>query len=181
MKKIIAIAALSAALTTSAFAADNTVYATVGLGSANFQNNSLGFPNPGKFDVGLGYSFSPTLAAELSYHTFGDSTLVNAITGVSVTIKSSSLTIGVVGSYPISEQVSLLGKIGLASNKAEASSNTGFSSSVSKTSMYYALGGEYNINQKYAVRAQYEDFGDFEDAANPFGITAFGINAVVKF
>jgi OOP family OmpA-OmpF porin len=181
MKKIIAIAALSAALTTSAFAADNTAYVTAGLGSANFNNNSLGFPNPGKFEFGIGYTFTPTLAAELSYHKFGDSTLTNAQNGVSVTIGSSSLTAAVVGSYPISDQVSLLGKIGFASNKADATSNTGFSSSISKTSMYYALGGEYNINQKYAVRAQYEDFGDFEDATNPFGITAFGISAVVKF
>ncbi|MDQ7003174.1 MAG: hypothetical protein Q9N02_10905, partial [Ghiorsea sp.] len=61
MKKIIAIAALSAALTTSAFAADNTTYLTAGLSSATYKTTG-GFPNPGKFELGLGYAFSPTLA-----------------------------------------------------------------------------------------------------------------------
>ncbi len=86
-----------------------------------------------------------------------------------------------VGSYPISEQMSLLGKIGFASNKVDITSNFGVSASDSKTSLYYALGGEYNINQKYAVRAQYEDFGDLDSGTNPASATAFGISAVVKF
>ncbi len=179
MKKIIAIAVLSAALTTSAFAADNTTYVNIGLGSATYKNMG-DLPNPGKFDLGIGYSFTPTLSAELSYHKFGDSTVVYIGSG-SVTVSASSVTAAVVGSYPVNDQVSLLGKIGLASNKADASSTTGSSASVSKTSLYYALGGEYNINQKYAIRAQYEDFGDFESATNPMSATAFGFSAIVKF
>lgn len=178
MKKIIAIAALSAALTTSAFAADNTVYATVGLGSATFKDTGS-FPSPSVFDLGVGYSFTPTLSAELSYHQFGDSTLV--VGANSATASVSSLTAAVVGSYPISEQVSLLGKIGFASNKLDITSNIGINFSDSKTSLYYALGGEYNINQKYAVRAQYESFGDIDSSSNPASATAFGVDAVVKF
>ena len=138
-------------------------------------------PNPGKFDLGLGYSFTPTLAAERSYHIFGDSTVVYP-NGNSLTASVSSFTAAVVGSYPISDQVSLLGKVGFSSNKVDVTSNVaGVGASLSKTSLYYALGGEYNINQQYAVRAQYEDFGDFEDATNPMSATAFGISAVVKF
>jgi opacity protein-like surface antigen len=180
MKKIIAIAALSAALTTSAFAADNTAYVTAGLGSVTYKNAGA-FTNPGNFELGIGYTFTPTLAAELSYHKFGDSTLANAQTGASATVSVSSITAAVVGSYPINEQVSLLGKIGFASNKWDLTSNVGVSGNGSKTSLYYALGGEYNINQNYAVRAQYEDFGDISSGTNPLGATAFGVSAVVKF
>ena len=183
MKKIIAIAALSAALTTSAFAADNTTYVNIGLGSATYKNTG-GFPNPGKFDLGIGYSFTPTLSAELSYHQFGDSTLVDVASGISVTAGVSSFTAAVVGNYPINEQVSLLGKIGFARNKTDLTASLGnvsASASSSKTSLYYALGGEYNINEKYAIRAQYEDFGDIDDSTDPASATAFGISAVVKF
>ncbi|MDQ7004480.1 MAG: outer membrane beta-barrel protein [Ghiorsea sp.] len=182
MKKIIAIAALSAALTTSAFAADNTTYVTAGLSSATYTNTG-GFPNPGKVDLGVGYSFTPTLAAELSYHQFGDSTLVVVGVGgsASATASVSSVTAAVVGSYPISDQVSLIGKVGVASNKTDLTTNVGTSDSSSKTSLYFAVGGEYNISDKYSIRAQYEDFGDIESATDPASATALGISAVIKF
>ncbi|MDQ6980162.1 MAG: porin family protein [Ghiorsea sp.] len=180
MKKIIAIAALSAALTTSAFAADNTTYVTAGLSSATYTNTG-GFPNPGKVDLGVGYSFTPTLAAELSYHQFGDSTLVDVLNGVSATASVSSFTAAVVGSYPISDQVSLIGKMGFASNKVDVTSNFGFSDSLSKTSLYFAVGGEYNISDKYSIRAQYEDFGDIDNSTSPASATALGMSAVIKF
>jgi len=182
MKKIIAIAALSAALTTPAFAG-NDIYATADLSSASYTNVSP-FPNPGKFGLGVGYQFTPNVAAEVGYHMFGDSTSVQG--ALSQTIKVSSFTVAAVGSYPLNAQFSAIGKLGMAMNKLNYSGNfAGSTGSDSKNSLYFAVGGQYNINQQFAVRAQYESFGDFTTkggtGAAQAAASAFGIAGVMNF
>lgn len=182
MKKIIAIAALSAALTTPAFAGNN-VYLTADLSSASYTNMSP-FPNPGKIGFGAGYQFTPNVAAEAGYHLFGDSTLVQG--ALSQTAKVSSFTVAAVGSYPNNNQFSAIGKLGLAMNKVSATGNfVGATGNDSKNSLYFAVGAQYNINQQFAVRAQYESFGDFTTKGGTgtaqAAASAFGIAGVMNF
>jgi OOP family OmpA-OmpF porin len=159
MKKIIAIVALSAAITAPAFAADNNAYLTADLSSASYTNVG-GFPtNPGKVGIGAGYKFNQNLAGEIGYHKFGDSTLTNG--AQSSTLKVSSFTAAAVGSYPINTQFSAIGKLGLAMNKGDYTGNLPGVTPVSSnnTSLYFALGGQFNFNPQFAIRAQYENFG----------------------
>lgn len=184
MKKIIAVAALSAALSTSAFAAGNNFYATADLSSASYTNVGQ-FKSPGKFGIGAGYQFTPNVAAEVGYHMFGDSTLTQG--ALSQTIKVSSLTVAAVGSYPINNQFAAIGKLGVAMNKLDYTGNfAGGTGNDSKNSLYFAVGGQYNINQQFAVRAQYENFGDFTTKGGAgttaqAAASAFGIAGVINF
>lgn len=184
MKKIIAVAALFAVLSTSAFAAGNNAYVTADLSKASYTNASP-FPNPGKFGIGAGYQFTPNVAAEVGYHMFGDSTLTQGAS--TLTAKVSSLTVAAVGNYPINDQFSAIGKLGVAMNKLSVSGNfAGAAYTDSKNSLYFAVGGQYNINQQFAVRVQYENFGDFTSkggatSASQAAASAFGIAGVINF
>jgi opacity protein-like surface antigen len=189
MKKIIAIAALSAALSTSAFAAGNNAYVFADIGSASFSNTTTGnitFPNPGSFGIGAGYQFNSNVAAELGYTAFGDSSVTVVNTGVTAKLKTSSLHAAVVGTYPFNPQFSAIGKLGVSSNKVDGSNSAGFAYNASKTSLYYAVGGQYNINQQFAIRAQYENVGKFNTTTpTMFGqdmsASTFSIGGVYNF
>ena len=178
MKKIIAVAALFTVLSTSAFAAGNNAYVTADLSKASYSNASP-FPNPKKFGIGVGYQATPNVAAEVGYHKFGDSTVTAG--AVTQTLKVSSLTVAAVGNYPINDQFSAIGKLGIAMNKLSGTGNYTDSSN----SLYFAVGGQYNINQQFAVRAQYENFGDITSlgGSGPGQATAsaFGIAGVINF
>lgn len=189
MKKIIAIAALTIACSTSALAAGNNGFVFADLGSASFSNattSNITFPNPGSFGIGAGYQFNPNIAAELGYTAFGDSSVFVVNTGVTATLKTKSLHAAVVGTYPINQQLSAVGKLGFSSNKVDATNTNGFTYNSSKTSLYFAVGGQYNINQQFAVRAQYENFGKFNtNTATMFNkdmsAAAFSIGGVYNF
>ena len=186
MKKIITIAALSAVLSTSAFAAGNNVYITADLSAASYSNATDGqttFKNPGKFGIGAGYNFTQNVAAEVGYHSFSQSDIV--YTNGTNSAKASSFTVAAVGNYPINPQFSAIGKLGFASNKMDFTTTVPglIGSSHSKTALYFAVGGQYNINQQFAVRAQYENFGNMTNSSTVTNVSAsaFGIAGVLNF
>ncbi len=190
MKKIIAIAALSAALSTSAFAAGNNAYVFAEAGSASLGNaqtptGNSSYPSPLILGVGAGYRFTPNFATEVGYHSMANSTVTG--TGFSQTLKVSSITLAAVGSHSIDEQLSIFGKLGLAMNKLDATSTVaGATAKSSKNNMYFAVGGQYNITAQFALRVQYENFGDFTpnnvvNTTSQSAASVFGIAGVMNF
>lgn len=180
MKKIIAIAALSAALTTPAFAAGNNAYLFGDLSSANYSNVG-GAPNPGKIGIGAGMGFAPNISGEVGLHIFGDSSLAFN-TGRVNTLKASSITFAGVGHAPIAPQFSVFGKLGLALNRAEVTNNAGFAPvTTNQTSLYISLGAQFDLNRQFALRAQYENFGNFESGTNPMSASTIGVAGVLYF
>lgn len=167
-------ALLSACVATPALA-DNSgkFYIASDLGQASFSNVTVPaaggipaatFANPGMVDIAGGYHFSDMLAVEVGYSKFSDSTLNYAGIG-SATLGTSSLHVAAVGAYPLTAQFDLIGKLGLSANKENL---TGFANqSQSKTDLLLGIGAQYHINSKFAVRAQYENFGKFSGSPNP--------------
>jgi OmpA-OmpF porin, OOP family len=179
MKKIALAALLSAFVAAPALAGDTGAYLSAELGSATLKN-AQPFPDPGLFGFAAGYRFSPYIAAELGYTSFGDSTITSGSDWV--TMKLSSFHPAVVGSYPINAQFSVFGKLGVAMNSEKYTTNLPVStSSYSQNSTYLGFGGQYNFSQQFGMRLQYESFGDFDNVPPPCSATAVSVGVVYNF
>lgn len=191
MKKIAFVALLSAFVATPAMA-DNTgkFYVAGDLGSASYSNVDVTgsvtgtFPNPGVVRIAGGYHFSPMLAAEVGYSKFGDSVLNGGIG--SMTLSAHSFQVAAVGSYPLSDQFDLIGKLGLANNSSDVVGSGSIivtNGSSSQTDLLIGLGAQYHINSQYSVRAQYESFGKFQNSSNtnPMKASAISVGLAYNF
>lgn len=196
MKKIAIVALLSAFVATPALA-DNAgkFYVAGDLGAVSFSNSTgpnggTAFPNPKAIRISGGYHFSPMLGIEAGYNVIGDSTL--NFVGGSVTAKNSALQVAAVGTFPVASAFDLFGKLGVSlnSNKLTGTGNNAvINSSTSSTTLMFGIGGQYNINKQFSVRAQYEDFGKIKTNDGPVppvaawtvGTTMFSIGGVYNF
>jgi OOP family OmpA-OmpF porin len=196
MKKITIVALLSIWAATPALA-DNTGNFYVGgdLGSVTFSNSAgpnapPDFPNPGAIRIAGGYHFMPMFAVEAGLLIIGDSTL--SFPGYTVTTKNSALQVAAVGTYPVSSSFDLFAKLGMSmnSNKLTGTGLVSFiNSSTTSTTLMFGIGGQYNINQHFGIRAQYEDFGKFKTNDGPvapvnswdFGVKMISVGGVYNF
>lgn len=196
MKKIAIVTLLSAFAAAPALA-DNTgkFYVAGDLGSASYSNvdpnipgvTNTAFPNPGMVRIAGGYQFSPTWAAEVGYSKFGDSVVDYGNLGLGAgkaTLAMNSLQVAAVGAYPLNPQFDLIGKLGLASNKAELT-GTGIlaaaAASESKTDLLIGLGVQYHVSQQVTLRAQYDSFGKFTKDTNPIKASALSVGVAYSF
>jgi len=178
MKKIIVVVLLYAFAVAPALA-DNTgkLYIAGDLGSATYSNISP-FPNPGVVRFAFGYHFSPNLAAEVGYSVFVDSTISGP--GGSATVSASAFQVAAIGSLPLNPQFDLIGKLGFSSNSAEGG---GLASGIttSNSSVLFGVGAQYHMNSQFSLRAQYDDYGDFESGASPMKATSFSLGLIYNF
>jgi OOP family OmpA-OmpF porin len=182
MKKSLVALAVAALISTPALAAEGQAYIFGDYGSAKFQNSGL-LPSPGMLDFGAGYQFHPNIAGELGYTIFGDSK-VDFGGGDTATFKSSATHAAVVGIFPISNELSVFGKLGFSSNKGDISVTgavTTTKPSVSKTDTYFGLGVRYNFDKQVSMHVQYQNFGKFESATNPLSATGISVGASYNF
>lgn len=179
MKKI-AIAVLLSAFVATPALADNTgkYYVAGDLGTATYSDMSP-FPNPGVVRIAGGYHFSPMVAAEVGYSMFGDS-IVDYGFG-SATLTASSFQIAAVGSYPLSPEFDLIGKLGMSKNSAEITDTNFGSASTSQSSLLIGLGAQYHVNSQVSLRAQYDNYGKFSNTAPLMETTSFSLGVVYNF
>lgn len=187
MKNIVIAILLPALIATPALA-DSTgkFYLAGDLGAARYNgvNVSLGiFPDAGVKRIAAGYHISPTLAAEVGYSRFGDSVLIaGPITG---TLTASSFQIAAIGSYPLGPEFDLIGKLGLASNKSNIDETTSgiptASGSYSQRDLLIGLGGQYNINPHFSLRALYDHYGKFTKLSNSMKASSYSLGLAYNF
>lgn len=186
MKKLIfaliaGVAAMSAAQAQSA-----SPY--IGLGVANSSHNfdlgagttsdSAGYKASAKIFGGV--DLTPMFGIEAGYtdirkadHSF----TIGAVPGVATTDGSRTYLAGK-ATMPINDQFSVYGKLGAGYSKVNVSSATpAVSRSDSKTELYGAIGGQYNINQKVALTLEYERYGKQKD----FGAKADAITVAARY
>ncbi len=146
MKKIALAVLLSSFVAAPAFAA-NDLYAGIKVGSAN---KKVPGTSESSTAVGVfgGYTINPNFAVEVGYTDLGK---------VQSTISFTSFDVSALGSWPINQQFSLYGKVGLASTKEEA-----FGLSVTRSAPTYGLGGQYNVTPTVGIRLGWDrhSFGD---------------------
>ncbi len=123
-----------------------------------------------------GLSLSANFGVEMGYHRFGTADF-DIGSGITAAVASHAYHLAGTASWPINEQWSLTGKLGLARRHVEVSaSGHGESDSISGNSsgVYASVGGAYIINKNLAVTAELERYG------NPSVINTFswGMNAL---
>jgi len=185
MKKLIF--ALIAGLTAMGAAqAQGRPYVGVGVASSDHDlriggianANSEGYKPSAKIFGGV--ELTPMFGIEAGYtdvrkseHTF----TIGATPGRATTDGSRSYVAGK-ASMPINEAFSVYGKLGAGYTKTNLSSSTPLvSRSDSKTELYGALGGQYNLNEKVALTLEYERYGKTKQ----YGVKADAITVAAKY
>jgi OOP family OmpA-OmpF porin len=180
LKKIIIVVLLSAFTVTPALADDNTGkwYIAGDIGSATYSNISP-FPNPGVIQIALGSHFNQNFAGELGYSKFGDSSITGP--GGTATVSASAFHYAIIGSLPLNPQFDLTGKLGYTRNSYDVTSTFGISGSSSNTSLLFGVGAQYHINSRVSIRAQYDNYGKFENVSNPMEATSITLGVTSDF
>ncbi|MDB5964883.1 MAG: hypothetical protein JWQ72_1383 [Polaromonas sp.] len=164
----------------------------VGAGVPAGTNFSGGNASKGLTKIYGGYQITPNWGVELQYSDLGTRNVVatSAAGAVLVTggFKTSQYSVAGTGTLPLgSSGFSLLGKLGVTSNKANLSLNGGgvtATTNGNQSSLLAGLGVLYNFTPALAVRLEYEDFGKMT-SGNGFGGTvranAYSLNLQYKF
>lgn len=135
MKMLFTAAIFAAALVAGQASAQ--MYLGAGAGSAKTDNREDSWKLYG------GYQFNPTWGAEFGYNDLGQ------YGGADV----EAWTLAGTGTMPLNQQWSLLGKLGVASNRPQ------YAGAGDRTDLYVGLGVGYSLSRNLGLRLEYEDFG----------------------
>ncbi len=100
------------------------------------------------------YMFSDKYGIEGGYRSFGrpdDSTIPSGIS-----VGTDGIDLYGVGTYPVSEKFDLFGKLGVVSSTTEIEQDEETEASMTSTDLALAIGGEYKISERFAIRAEFE-------------------------
>ncbi len=163
MKKITTITLLSVCFAAPVWAdsasTPNSAYAAIDVGSvtysnSNFQTNAqsgVSSPTATAAGISAGYNINQMVAVEAGYTNFSSATVVSYGAQDSTPISASALDLAAVGTWHINNSFAVFGKMGVA--------HVSFNIPASGNNFMYGVGGQYNINSNWGVRAQYQDFG----------------------
>ncbi len=135
------------------------------------------------FGVRFGYQFNNYIAVELGHHQYGeweDKEEGESSDSTSAKIESSSISAGIKGIYPLSDDLSLFARAGIAKwdFKATVTDSSALDAleSLKKddNDMYYGIGAEYSFNESISLGLEYSvldmgwgeslsDAGTYED------------------
>ncbi len=106
----------------------------------------------GEDDIGFkvfgGYQFTRNIAAELGYGMLFDKNDVEV----------TALELVAVGMFPIANQFSVIGKLGLANVEADTPGG-----SEDKTELTYGIGVQFDVSRNLAVRALWQRYDTSEE------------------
>ena len=108
-----------------------------------------------------GYQFNRNLAIELGYHNLGEASASGG--GVTVTDEVTAWELLAVGSFPLANQFSLYGKLGMYRGEVERTVTLGglsASADESGTEFTFGLGARYDFMPNLGVRAEWQRYMD---------------------
>lgn len=156
--KFAAAAALVIASSSSFAAQPGTFYAGLDVGKTKIEDISGRATSAGAF---IGYNFHQNVAIEAGYRRLGDYRF--SALGVNGDIDLDQAALSVVGTLPLSNGFSLLGRLGY--NRIEAKANVrGFSDKESDSSALVGLGVGYAFTPAVSARLELQKPGS--DATN---------------
>ncbi|BCM26048.1 outer membrane beta-barrel protein [Methyloradius palustris] len=208
MKKLALLAVLSTLTIAPAYAADG-FYAVGSVGwskldldkgSIDSQLVSAGVTglnsSTDESDVGyklqLGYQFTENLAIEGGYIDLGKTSYSASYTGgnANAEAKARGVNLSVVYIYPINNDFSVFGKIGIIDARVKASvvaTGPGGTASASASSTdvkpTIGFGATYNLNETVGIRAEYEFFNKLgnSDSTGESNVNLVSAGLVYKF
>lgn len=135
-----------------------------------------------------GARVSPNMAFEMAYVDMGTATASNGLTGVGLvdrTVEVTGLNFSVLGIKPLSKSFDIFGKFGLMLWEADATTTNNIGSttlSVGDSDINFGFGANYNINNSFTVRAEFERFHNISyesELETPVSFLTLGV--VVSF
>lgn len=172
-------------------------YAFADVGQSSYAWSAGGGHTSTALRVGGGYNFIEvnglTIGAEGALVDYGSSSSSSpdAFGGTTTgSMQSQGLLANAVADYsiPTVKGLGIFGKVGMAyitTNTSISSTTTGVSISGSDSVMnpFFGIGVRYDVNQHWAVRVQYEDFGSVTSSSSPLqlNLTLFSVGGVYKF
>lgn len=205
-KALFAIAAVSASSLAGA-----QWYGGVSLGTSNTSLKDSDVPVAGAavssiaknetdtgYKVQLGYQFNPNFALEGGYVNLGKVNITNSVSGgpdgnLRGDVRADGWNLMAVGMLPLSNDFSLLGKIGalFSTTKGDYSVTgtvplpAGVQPSYTKSeyNLAYGLGLQYNIGKSMSVRGEAESFVDLRpaDTSSKRTVNLYSIGLIYKF
>ena len=159
------------------------------------QSASLNGSSDTGYQIGGGYQFLPWLGVELTYIDLGrqDASYSVLQTGFNVpatrsaNYKIDGFNLSAVGSFPVSNAFSLLGKVGAFQSRlrySESGLNSGavpasFTAPTDRqTKVSFGIGAEYRATEKISVRANWDRF---RDIGSDFQLTTTGNGRLSKW
>ena len=136
-------------------------YAGVHIGQSDFDEAN---DEDTAFRILGGYQVNQMFAAELAYTDFGK------VQGV----KGNAIELVGVGSWPIANQFSVYGKLGLSRGEFKAGGVSEDSIEVT-----YGVGVRYDMSQQIGLRAEWQNYPDVGDGASDVSVLSVGV--VFKF
>ena len=152
------------------------MYLGLGAGAARTDTHQTSYKLYG------GYQFSPNWGLELGYNDLGRY----------LGARSESWTLAGTGTLPVTNNWSLLGKLGVAANRTEFSGGGGvggaaaaapprFSGTARENDLLVGVGIGYSFNRNVGLRLEYEDFGKLSDVASGNNSRGNNLGLSVKY
>lgn len=127
-------------------------------------NESLSFDSSTAFSLGGGYQFNDYVAIDASYRNYGNaknSFIDDYGDQINNSIKSNSINLGVLATFPFAEVFSVYGRLGLASWDLKVEhTDSALPGEVDKisedgTDIYWAAGAAYSFNDRFSLALEY--------------------------
>jgi OOP family OmpA-OmpF porin len=133
-----------------------------------------------------GYQINRNFAAEAGYSQLGEVTATGG--GVNAKAKATAWDLVGVGSYPLSNQFSIYGKLGFYNGEVKVSSNVaGGSGKKTTTDLTYGAGVQYNFSRNLGLRGEWQRYASAKQPATTVtvedksDVDVLSIGVVYKF
>lgn len=150
------------------------------------------------FKIFGGYQFNPNIAVEIGFADLGRYSVTRNVTapvvGAAVgSVKASGVFLDAVGTLPIQENLSLLGRIGAFYSETKASfaatgavvfaAGTNTSPKESETNLKLGLGAQYNFTKTVGLRGEWERYFKLgkTGTTGEGDVDLFSLSVVFKF
>ena len=124
--------------------------------SASYQVNNQSLESKSALGGGIyaGYKFSPYFAAEIGYRDLGN---INYSTD-SMQSAANAIQASLMGFYPVTDNFSVLGRLGVARLKETFKDNNFTYQNTSKEKVLLGVGVEYSITKQISVRSELAEY-----------------------
>jgi OOP family OmpA-OmpF porin len=129
-----------------------------------------------------GVQINPNWAVEAGYTDFGKSDYGYTVGSATGRVESDAKSFYLAGkaSYPVNQQFSVFGKLGVAHNKNDVTGTglaAAYNGDSSRNSLYASVGAEYAFNEKVSATLEYEHYGKNDiDLGRRKGAVTLGAN-----
>lgn len=181
---------LGVALAAAAVAAQAQMYVSGSVGLSSASVDCTGTSSCDKSGVGFkllgGYKVTPNVAVEAGYYNLGKFSAAGSLPGwgaVKTDLKTAGFGVGAALSAEIAPQVSVLGRLALASMSTKVSASVGAASgsdSESNTAVLLGLGIGYAVTKNVSIDATI-DMGKHDYAGETGSARVFGLGLTASF